>query len=374
VNNPFKFGEAVRGDCFADREKESKDITEYIRAGQNLFIYSYRRLGKTSLIKNVLEALTKRKEVIAVYVDIQKVTSQAQFIEVYSSSISRALITKKERLEKISNFFKRIVPSFEVDQAGTWKVTFDFSKTKTNLERTLEEVFEMPQKIASSYKKRVVVVFDEFQEIEGLNGKSFEKKMRSFIQHHSDVCYTFMGSKTHMIMDMFNNPERAFYKSGAVYPITVIDKEEMENFVKRRFRDSGKVISKDLAREIVELSNNIPYNIQLLSFNVWLLAKQGVNKENIREAIDLIMHTQNELFFSLYDSASLHQRSVLYALSQTNEVFSQDSILKYNLGTSSSVQASLKALIRNGIVHKDQMKYYIADPFFEMWTQRNISI
>ncbi len=373
-SNPFKFGEVVTGDCFANREREIKDIAEHIKAGQNLFIYSYRRLGKTSLIKNVMEALAKRKEVIAVYVDIQKATSQAQFIEVYSNSISNALITRKERLEKISRFFRRIVPSFEVDQSGIWKVSFDFSKTRANLERTLEEVFEMPQKIAFSYKKRVVVVFDEFQEIEGLDGKAFERKVRSFIQHHNDVCYIFMGSKTHMITDMFNNSERALYKSAAVYPISVIDRKQMENFVRRRFRNSGKVIPKELAQEIVELSSNIPYNIQLLSFNVWSLAKHKVSNEAITKAIDTIMHTQNELFFSLYDSASLHQRSVLYALSQTKEVFSKDSVLKYNLGTSSSVQASLRALIKNGMVHKDEAEYYIADPFFKIWLQRNISI
>ncbi len=368
--NPFKFGEAVKGEYFTNRKKEIKDITEYIKAGQNLFIYSYRRIGKTSLIKNVLEILTKRKEIIAVYVDIQQVTSIGEFIEVYSSSISRALITKKEKLEKISNFFRRIVPSFEVDSAGTWKVSFDFSKTRSNLEKTIEEIFEMPRKIAFSYKKRVVVVFDEFQEIEGLNGKSFEKKMRSFIQYHSDVCYVFIGSKMHVIMDMFNNPERAFYKSAAIYPVSEIDEKEMKKFVKKRFCDSGKTISDELTKEIIYLSNNIPYNVQLLSFNVWLLSDSKVNKENITQAIELIMHTQSELFFSLYDSASLHQRSVLYTLSQTKEIFSHDTILKYNLGTSSSVQASLKALIKSNVVHRDQSKYYIADSFFELWFQR----
>lgn len=372
--NPFKFGEAVTGDCFTDRKKEIKDISEYIKAAQNLLIYSYRRLGKTSLIKNVIERLTNKKEVIAIYVDMQKVTSQAQFIEVYSSAISRALITWKERLEKISSFFRRIVPSFEVDQSGVWKVSFDFSKTKGNIEKTLEEIFEIPQKIASSYKRRAVVIFDEFQEIENLDGKFFEKKIRSFIQHHNDVCYIFMGSKTHIITDMFNNPERAFYKSAAVYPLPVINKKEMENFVYKRFHDSGKNVSRQLSGEIVEIANNIPYNVQLLSFNVWLLVEHNINKEDVKKAIDVIMHTQNELFFSLYDSASLHQRSVLYALSQTKEIFSQDTILKYNLGTSSSVQASLKALIRNNIVHKDKNLYYIADPFFKIWLQKNISV
>ncbi|MEA3368911.1 MAG: ATP-binding protein [Candidatus Ratteibacteria bacterium] len=373
MTNPFKFGEAVTGDCFADREKESKDIIEYIKAGQNLFIYSYRRLGKTSLIMNIIKSLQIKKEVMPIYVDIQKVTSQAQFIEVYASAISRALFNWKEKLEKISNFFRKIVPSFEIDRQGVWKISFDFSKTKANIAKSLEEVFEMPQKLAFSYKKKIAVIFDEFQEIENLNGKSFEKRIRSFIQHHNKVCYIFMGSKTHMIMDMFNNPQRAFYKSGAVYPISVIDKTEMAQFVYRRFCGSGKHITKKLSEAIVKMAGDIPYNIQLLSFNVWLLAKKSVTKKDISKAVDTIMHTQNEFFFNIYDSASLHQRSVLYALSQTGELFSQDTILKYNLGTSSSVQASLKSLVKETVVHKDETKYYIGDPFFELWLQRNIS-
>jgi len=121
------------------------------------------------------------------------------------------------------------------------------------------------------------------------------------------------------------------------------------------------------------MANDNTYNIQLLSFNVWLMAKKSVTKKDITKAIDTIMHTQNEFFFNIYDSASLHQRSVLYALSQTMEIFSQDTILKYNLGTSSSVQASLKSLIKDNTVHKDGTKYYIGDPFFELWLQRNIS-
>ena len=373
MSNPFKFGEAVTGECFADREKETRDIIEYIKAGQNLFIYSYRRLGKTSLIMNLIKSLQAKKEVMPIYVDVQKATSQAQLIEVYASAISRALFNWKEKLEKISNFFRKIVPSFEINQHGVWKISFDFSKTRTSIEKSLEEVFEMPQKLALSYKKRVVVIFDEFQEIENLNGKSFEKKIRSFIQHHDKVCYIFMGSKTHMIMDMFNNPQRAFYKSGAVYPISVIDKSAMTQFVYRRFQSSKKRITKKLAQEIVKRANEIPYNIQLLAFNTWLLAKKSVTNEDITKAVDTIMHTQNELFFNIYDSASLHQRSVLYALSQTREIFSMDTILKYNLGTSSSVQASLKSLLKDNIVHKDGTKYYIGDTFFELWLQRNIS-
>ncbi|MEA3328857.1 MAG: hypothetical protein U9Q08_03915 [Candidatus Omnitrophota bacterium] len=40
----------------------------------------------------------------------------------------------------------------------------------------------------------------------------------------------------------------------------------------------------------------------------------------------------------------------------------------------SVVQASLKSLVKDNIVHKDGTRYYIGDPFFKLWLQKNISI
>lgn len=372
--NPFKYGEAVTGEYFCNRIREIEELTSYIKAAQNVFIYSNRRLGKTSLIKMVMETLVKNRKIIAIYVDVHRANSAAQFLEIYSKAISQAFLTRKEKIEKIANFFRRVIPSFEVEKDGSWKVSFDFSRTKSSVERALEEIYELPEKIAKDYKKRVVVIFDEFQEISQFNGKQFEKKMRSFIQHHSEVCYIFMGSKTHIILEMFSSPDRAFYKSAKVYPLPPIPTEELVNFICRRFKSGGKKISNLLAKKIVNLSKNIPYYVQMLSSTIWLSAEDEVKDYNIKNALEEILLSQNELFYSWYDFASPHQRAVLTALAKTNEIFSQDSRLLYNLGSSASVQTSLRALMKNGLATKNNSKYHIVDPFFQIWLERNVAI
>lgn len=370
MKNPFKFGEAVGGANFADREKEIKELISYIRSAQNVFIFANRRIGKTSLIKRVLEILAKKKEVIPIYVDLEQVTSPAQFVQVYGEAIGSALFLWQEKLEKIARFFSRVIPSFEITKEGSIRISFDFSKTREKVEYALEEVYELPQKIAVKYKKQVVVVFDEFQEIEKLNGESFEKKLRAFIQHHSQVCYIFMGSKTRVLIQMFNDPHRAFYKSAGTYPLGPIPKEAMVKFLISRFSSTGKKISLALAENIVESSRNIPYYVQMLAWHVWNLSSSVVKESDCEKALIELLHSQNELFFNWYDNASMHQRSVLQALAQTEEIFSQEAIIKHNLGSASSIQASIRKLLKSGLVTKEEKTYKIADPFFEIWLKQ----
>lgn len=370
MNNPFKYGKAVNGVNFTDREKEVRDIVGHIRAAQNVFIFSNRRFGKTSLIKKVLEGLAKKKEVIPIYVDLEKIASSAEFVQVYGGAISSALFLWREKIEKIAAFFSRIIPNFEISKEGNIRVTFDFSKTNEKIEYALEEVYELPQKLAKKYKKRVVVVFDEFQEIENLNGESFEKKLRSFIQHHSEVCYIFMGSKTRVLIQMFNDPRRAFYKSAATYPLGPIPKEEMVEFIITRFSSTRKKISTILAEYIIDTSRNIPYYVQMFAWHIWNLSSLKVSEADCKKALTELLYSQNELFFNWFDGSSMHQRAALHALAQTNEVFSQESIIKYNLGSTSSAQASVRKLLKNGLIVKEEKKYKIADPFFEIWLKR----
>lgn len=94
AENPFKYGQIVSGDYFADREKEIEEIKLDLLSGQNLIIYSPRRYGKTSLILKILEELRQRK-LICIYVDLFKVFSKLRFAEVYSAGIAREISTRR---------------------------------------------------------------------------------------------------------------------------------------------------------------------------------------------------------------------------------------------------------------------------------------
>ncbi|MBN2374248.1 hypothetical protein JXL19_10725 [bacterium] len=371
TKNPFRFGEPATNEFFTDRKKEIEELIGHLKKGENLFIYAYRRMGKTSLIKSALKMMENDKQAIAIYVDLQKATSCAQFLEVYAMAISEAMFELKEKLEKIAKFFKRIVPSFEIGGGGKWKIRFDFTKTTENIHSALDEIFDLPQQMAQEYNIRVVVALDEFQEIEGLHGGEFEMLIKPFISKHPLVNYVFIGSKIHIATKMFTDKSRPFYKMALVYPLTPVDPKIMADFICERFESTGKSIQRKFAEQIVEISQNIPYHVQMVGHHLWQVTSKDVTEEGLYQAIDLVIYHQGELYFNLYDSSSHHQRAVLRALAKTKEMFSQDTIMKYNLGSASSVQASLKALIRNGFVQKDEDGYKIGDPFFEKWLNRN---
>jgi len=179
MENPFYYGTTVSGKSFTNRKREIKDILADIKSGQNLFIYSPRRYGKTSLIKVVLGKL-KKERFATIYLDFYQIYSKERFIDLYSKAIANVTTSK---IEKIIDFFKKnvknVIPSITIDENGKPKLQLEYSNRKSTISNLLEDVYQLPQRLAVEKKKQVVVVFDEFQEISNLDGEQFEKELRS---------------------------------------------------------------------------------------------------------------------------------------------------------------------------------------------------
>ncbi|NCC67787.1 MAG: ATPase, partial [Clostridia bacterium] len=62
----------------------------------------------------------------------------------------------------------------------------------------LEDVLNLFEQVSSEAHK-LIVVFDEFQEVTKLNGETFEKELRASLIHHNKVSYVFMVSQMHML-------------------------------------------------------------------------------------------------------------------------------------------------------------------------------
>jgi DNA-binding MarR family transcriptional regulator len=105
----------------------------------------------------------------------------------------------------------------------------------------------------------------------------------------------------------------------------------------------------------------------MFAWHIWNIAGATVKPANCDQALQELLLSQNELFFNWYDGTSMHQRATLRALARSDEIFSQDAVANYDLGSPSSVQASVRKLLQKGLVVKEGKKYKIADPFFEIW-------
>lgn len=371
--NPFRYGIIVEGSYFIDRENEIKEIKNDLHSGQNLIIYSPRRYGKTSIMIKVLKELHD-EGYFFVYIDLFRITSQKKFIESYSREILKNQPHFKKVITKFQNLVKGISPTVSFDNQGNPSFSVSFHPD-ISLTDSLTGILDLPEKLIQN--KKWIIVFDEFQEIEKLNGENFEKLMRSIIQFHNKTRYVFMGSKSHLLLNMFSRKNRAFYKFGKLLKINKISEKDFQEYISYRFTEARFDYVNDLAERIVRITNNIPYFVQFLASEVWnegLNNNRRIRQQELDNAIDKILNNQQDYYIQILDNLSLYQKKVLQALIKSREkIFSEEYRKNYDLGATSSTQRALERLIELEIVEKNEGRIEFTDPFFPVFLLRNFA-
>ncbi len=377
MRNPFVYGEAVTGQNFADRTEELRELIRDLSNTECVFLISPRRYGKTSLILKALEEL-KVMGFYTAYIDLYKVTSLQNFLEIYTREIVRAVESKTE---KMFNFLKKTLPGLRpkigLQPDGTATIGIEHIPKTEDVIKFLDQVYDLPQRLAEKKKKPFVVVFDEFQEVVNLNSDSIEKAMRASFQHHDKVGYLFAGSKRHILYDMVSNPDRAFYKMGRIMNLAKLPRAEFIDFLLQAFKKTGFSIEKETICKILDVVDDYPYNAQYLCHKLWddFSETKKITKEDVEPTLENLLSENTPMYISIWDGLSLHQRRLLYAIAAFggNSLFSQDFISDYNLGNSSSVQTSVRLLMKRQILDKEKNTYFITDIFFKEWIRRKIA-
>ena len=370
--NPFKFGNIVTGDNFYDREEELLRIKQTLSGGNNLTLYAPRRYGKTSLITKALGELSN-EGYTTVYVDFMSVYSKETFIKNYTKAIAEKQNNKiVEATKLIAKLIRGIIPSVTFDNFGNPGFSFSWVEG-SNKEQTLVDVINLPEKFATNENKWIIA-FDEFQEITQLNGESFEKVLRSCIQHHENISYLFLGSRTHLLKDMFNNKNRAFYNSAMLMNIDTIDDEKSVKFLQQKFNATNITISESNAKYLISKAGAIPYYIQFIAAEIWqymtIESETDVTKDHIEKAVLQIIRLKSDYYWELTNKQTANRKKVLFALSKSvDEIFSKSTANLYNLGAGSSTQKALESFIDEGIIEKINKKFEFSDPVYKLFLQ-----
>ena len=372
MKNPFVYGETVSGENFCNRTREIKELVADIKNCQNVIIFSPRRYGKTSLIKQVLQKV-KAKGVLTFYIDLYPAINKRKFIELYAGAISSGLPGGvRQVVKKIKEYLPRIIPKVVMEEQSV-HFEFEFDHT-SNISPHIDDLFVAVKKVADQKKKTAVVVFDEFQEIANFDDDEIERKMRSVFQNHRNVSYIFMGSKTHLMRDIFNNPNRPFYKSGKHFPLDKIDPNELSLFAKKKFSDQVIDIGHNELNSILNNTECHPYYFQMLCHVLLELCMDSrvITEVDIDEALNILISRESSVYIAIWEELTIKQKNLMVALAKEEypEVFSNKFLETYGLGSSSSIQKALKKLLKKELVQQKNGSYVIYDLFFKKWIRR----
>ena len=366
--NPFSYGTIVKATNFYDRKTECERLVSTLSGGNNIVLYAPRRFGKTSLVFKVIEQL-ERQGFVCVYFDFMPVFSPESFVRLYT----KALSAKQSNLNKFAKIFvsitKTIRPVVAFGQDGTPEFSVDFANTEIN-ETVVSQLLDMPEHLGGK-NKRVIVFFDEFQEVNKLKNINFEALLRSKIQQQQKTNYLFFGSKTHLLKEMFNDKKKAFYNSASQMTIGSLPQRDTIEFLQTRFAASNISIDEDTAKYLIAVAADIPHYIQLLASEIWQDAVNShaiITKEMVDESAKKVLAHKSDYYMELFDNQSQSRKQLLKALTvEGKSIFSTEYIEKHRLPAVATLQRAVKELINKGIVEKTSNEYFIADPFFKLF-------
>lgn len=378
ADNPFVYGEIVAAGAFADRDEEYHRLTEDLRAGQKVFLISPRRYGKSSLIRRSLDALA-RERVLTVTFTVAGSSSYVGFLEAYAQALL-SVETPAARLRQWAGELLRTVrPEVTVDASGpgtaTVSLSFPAIRTARDAERLAAEVFALPARIAAARKRPMAIALDEFQAITAFDGEKVEEALRAAVQQQREVGYVFAGSEP-SLMDRLISHRRPFYKAGPVMRLQKIDPDEFRDWLDARFAKTGLKPEPGLGAAIVDLADNVPYDVQRLAHETWddvrASGRKTATLEDLHTTLTRMLRQHGLVYEEQWQRLTLAQRAVLRALvlEQGRELLSASVRQRHRLSGASSVQSSLAALVREDIVMRDGARYLLTDSLYREWIAR----
>ncbi len=360
--NPFHYSSPVPPDELIDRDDEAERLLLWAQEGNNSRLVAPRRYGKTSLLKKV--ATDAARSLLPVYVDFFGVVSISDVAERIERAYAEALLGRLSRW--FEGLRRSLRPTFRVGVPGVSAG----AEVVARANASLLERLALPRKVAERSGRRVLVVFDEFQDVLTA-GPRVDAVVRSEIQHQGEVAsYIFAGSQVGMMSQLFADPKRAFYAQARPISLLPLAPEDTAEFVTARFSRTGRDIGTALG-PFLDVSAGHPQRTMLLAHHLWELtpargtADEATFSAALSRAIAEIVPELTVLWSRLNTS---ERRVVSIIAAGGRRLYARGS----EGSRSAAVTSAINKLAFSGFVEKDHRTvsgWRLVDPLFAEWAR-----
>jgi AAA+ ATPase superfamily predicted ATPase len=190
------------------REPYMRRLAERLGDGNHVLVAGPRRIGKTSIILEVLRRLRRRGSLTA-YVDCLGATDIRGLGERLIDAVLENVSGVERSFEQAKAVAAGMRPAVKVRYEHI-ELALQLAR-ETNAQRFFEGALDLPRALAAKTGKRVIVAFDEFQAAGRLGPRVFDV-MRTRFQAQKGVAYAFLGSEEGILEQLFSEKGRAFYR------------------------------------------------------------------------------------------------------------------------------------------------------------------
>ena len=361
-------GKPVTGDQLIGRSREIEMINHNLDAGQSIVLIAPRRYGKTSLL---LEILRQRKEAgnYTAFVDF---FATPDIISLAAEITARVLANRKwnwtvyqirtQLLELLKNIqFRQVVDRYEF--------ILGFGQTKPDEWELLAESLKLIDTFAIENQKKIVCGFDEFGDLEKLDGEKITKLFRSIIQLQEASVFLFAGSYESVMNRIFVTKSSPFLRFARIIHLGNINRDEFRPHILKNFNYFQTPNREALTDNILDFTQGHPYYTQLLSQQVVLLQRSITTRELTFDLVkNEALAVENDYLEKLWEaiSGNRQQKAVILAIAEGKEsLYAEFDRNRIN------VSRTMKQLAGAGMITTSPSPG-LTDPLFRYWIRKRI--
>jgi hypothetical protein len=377
-DNPFEYGRELGPGEIADRESEVAEVASALGEGDKHFLIGPRRYGKSS-VHNVGAHQARRKGALVLRYNVQAFTRL--------EDLAGAIVTDSARLVKgpaakvadgIGKFFRELRPVVgfnPVDQ--TWSVTLGAAGDRKPVPLLVDALHGL-ERLASSEKRPIGLILDEFQQVVAPGGHDAEAQIRAAVQEHRKVGYVFAGSDTRMLAAMTSDPARPLYRLGSVRFLDLVPRPAFIAYMRERFAQLKAKVTDDALVAILDEADDVPYNVQLLAHQCWNALRDrhppALTPEEVATIHVAAARRLDPVYSEQWLGLSGAQRRALQAViaHRGDGLYSAATTARYQL-TASAMQGAVEGLMEKRVSWREnrngETRIRLEDPLFGVWVR-----
>ena len=351
-----------------------------VRIGEEcgtLFLIGPRRFGKTSILRAAEAKLTNAGKIVLRYDaeafdDIGSLAAAilAGAVRKYSSALDRAQAIAKK-------FFVALKPSLTLDPSDG-KITVAVGVepgARLGAVPLLTDVLNGIERLAAEDGRPALVIVDEFQQVIAEAGEKAERQIRAAVQKHRAVGYVFAGSSSRLMTEMVATSNRAFWQLGDQLHLGSIPRAAFIDFLRKGFESSGATIAAGALERILDLGEDVPYNVQQLASECWVIITDNRRKHLttalVEEALGRVVSMLHVGYLQRWLLLARAQKQTLRIVSKEPIGFELSAAaLRHGLPRT-TMQRALEALEHQHFLRRDLAgttgTWRFEDPFMRAW-------
>ena len=369
----FVFDRLVDRENICNQQREQQVLRDAVGRGHRMVVYGPRNYGKTSVVRNITikEFRRTRKCHFVLFADLLGVRSMQSLTRRLATSLQRSFAASfpvRNLLDNASRFLGALRPEIALDpQTGSPSLSLHTREPESagSLQTLWEHIAGITEEVDS------LIVLDEFQDVAFID--EAPAQLRSCLEGLGATPILLLGSKRHMLADLFAAPGAPLSAWGSDLEFRPIAHDEYHRYMEERFRPRGLTISREVSASLQDGMQRVPEAINRLCAQLLeLYEATEIDQARVREALAMLLENREGRFAAYLSAFSATDEGVLTEIARRERVAhpQSKSFLASVRLSNRTVALSVKRLWDRGVIEHVADSYRIADPLLAAYLRR----